>query len=119
MSADCTGPHRSGQPGDPIAGPRNGNSAMSRYERKVYFERLVAMRLTYAQHPDDDHGVLLIEDAIAYVEAVLTAVDLEERLEMEIIVDAAATSVRARPAAAGGDEGPDQKRAERIARLTR
>jgi hypothetical protein len=98
---------------------------MSRYERTVYFERLVTMRMTYALHEDDNHGVLLIEDAIAYVDAVMTAIALEEDLETEIVAAAieadqpGSTAPGDETAAPAEDAGSDDRRAERIARLAR
>jgi hypothetical protein len=99
---------------------------MGRYERNVYFERLVTLRLAYGTKPDDTRSVLLIPDAIAYVDAVMTAWDLEDELEMAIVSEPAggadtessgqtATAVPA-PTAGVGD---DVKRAERMARLAR
>ena len=74
------------------------------------------MRMSYAVHEDDDHAVLGIGDAIAYVDAVMTAIALEEDLEMDIVT-AAGTS--APPAPDAADAPVDDKRAERIARLAR
>ena len=91
---------------------------MSRYERNLYFERLVAMRVTYAQRDDDIRGVLPIEDAIDYAEAVLTAWELENELEMAIVADAGAVAASGRTTAAA-DRTREEKRAERVARLTR
>jgi len=51
---------------------------MSRYERTQYFEALVALRLTYEARSDYDRlSVISIEDAIAYSEAVMAALDIE------------------------------------------
>jgi hypothetical protein len=52
---------------------------MSRYERTQYFEALVALRLMYAARTDYDRiSVISIEDAIAYSEAVMTALEIED-----------------------------------------
>ena len=53
---------------------------MSRYERTQYFEALVALRLTYEARSDYDRmSVISIEDAIAYSEAVMAALEIEDR----------------------------------------
>jgi hypothetical protein len=47
---------------------------MSRYERKVYFERLVELRLAYAVLDDDDRtSTMTIDEAIAWAERELEA----------------------------------------------
>jgi len=52
---------------------------MSRYERTQYFEALVALRLTYEARTDYDRiSVISIEDAIAYSEAVMAALETED-----------------------------------------
>ena len=52
---------------------------MSRYERTQYFEALVALRLTFEARSDYDRlSVISIEDAIAYSEAVMTALEIED-----------------------------------------
>ena len=50
---------------------------MGRAERREYFERLIAMRDGYAGSGDDRRAVLSVDDAIRYVEAILTAVESE------------------------------------------
>jgi hypothetical protein len=47
---------------------------MFRYERANYFERLVELHLAYAMRSDADRtGVMSIDEAIAWVEAEMTA----------------------------------------------
>jgi hypothetical protein len=47
---------------------------MFRYERANYFERLVELHLAYAMRCDEDRtGVMTIDEAIAWVEAVMAA----------------------------------------------
>ncbi|MFL5719572.1 MAG: hypothetical protein ACJ778_03735 [Chloroflexota bacterium] len=47
---------------------------MFRYERANYFERLVELHLAYAMRGDDDRtAVMTIDEAIAWVEAEMTA----------------------------------------------
>ena len=47
---------------------------MSRYERTKYFERLVELHITYAMRGDEDRtGVMTIDEAVAWVEAEMTA----------------------------------------------
>ena len=47
---------------------------MSRYERANYFERLVELHVIYAMRADEDRmGVMTIVEAIAWVEAEMTA----------------------------------------------
>jgi hypothetical protein len=46
-------------------------------ERHAHFERLVALHMSYPAHPDDQTGVLSVEDAIIYAEAVMAAASLE------------------------------------------
>ena len=48
---------------------------MDRSERRTYFERLCSLRDGYAASAVDRRGVLSIEDAILYGEAVMTALD--------------------------------------------
>ena len=51
-----------------------GSTAMARYERTKYFERLVELHLLYAMRGEDDRtSVLSIDEAIAWAEAQLTA----------------------------------------------
>jgi hypothetical protein len=102
---------------------------MSRSERNVFFERLIALRVGYGRDADDTSGVLPIEDAIAYVDAVMTAIQVEEDLEMTIVAAAGAAarepgaSDARRPAEGSAppfaSAPPDVQRAERIARLAR
>ena len=43
---------------------------MARYERRIYFERLIELRTAYAAAGDDDRTVAIsIDDAIAEAEA--------------------------------------------------
>jgi len=47
---------------------------MSRYERKIYFERLVELRLTYATLGDDDRTVAMtIDEAVDWAERELAS----------------------------------------------
>ncbi len=48
---------------------------MSRFERNIWFERLVALRDGYGEWADDTESVISITDVIAYVEAVLAAAE--------------------------------------------
>jgi len=48
---------------------------MGRSERREYFERLCILRDRYGTDPDDRRGILSIEDAMLYAEAVMTALD--------------------------------------------
>ena len=51
---------------------------MSRYERMQFFEALCDLRAIYATRSDADRRPeLSIEDAIAYAEAVMFAVEVE------------------------------------------
>jgi hypothetical protein len=50
---------------------------MDRPERNAFFERLVAMRDEYAAGDDDRGSVLSTDDAIRYVHAILTAIELD------------------------------------------
>jgi hypothetical protein len=51
---------------------------MSRYERAQFFEALLELREAYAVRSDfDRRSVISIEDAIAYSEAVMAALDIE------------------------------------------
>jgi hypothetical protein len=51
---------------------------MTRYERMQFFEALCEMRATYASRSDADRRPeLSIEDAIAYAEAVMFAIEAE------------------------------------------
>ena len=46
------------------------STAMSRYERTNYFERLVELHVIYAMRGDEDRtSVMTIDEAIAWVEA--------------------------------------------------
>ena len=52
---------------------------MTRYERTQLFEALCHLRATYAARPEiDRRSELSIEDAIAYAEAVMFAVEAED-----------------------------------------
>ena len=45
---------------------------MSRYEKRIYFERLVAMRIAYDTLAEDDRTpVITVDDAIAWAELEL------------------------------------------------
>jgi hypothetical protein len=98
---------------------------MTTNERDGYFERLVSMRMSYALHDDDSRAVLSIDDAVGYVDAVMTAIALEEEPEMEIVRaaqlpdDAASTIATDATATRPEDEIRDGARAERVARLAR
>jgi hypothetical protein len=47
---------------------------MSRYERRIYFERLVELRLAYATLGDEDRiAVMTIDEAVAWAERELGA----------------------------------------------
>jgi hypothetical protein len=48
---------------------------MGRSERREYFERLCILRDRYGSDPDERRGVLSVEDAILYAEAVMIALD--------------------------------------------
>ena len=51
---------------------------MTRYERMQFFEALCDLRAAYASRSDADRRPeLSIEDAIAYAEAVMFAIDVE------------------------------------------
>jgi hypothetical protein len=51
---------------------------MTRYERMQFFEALCGLRETYATRSDADRRPeLSIEDAIAYAEAVMFAIEVE------------------------------------------
>lgn len=51
---------------------------MTRYGRMQFFEALCDLRATYATRPDADRRAeLSIEDAIAYAETVMVAVEAE------------------------------------------
>lgn len=59
---------------------------MSRYERAQFFESLLELRAAYAVRSDlDCRSVISIEDAIAYSEAVMAALDIEA--EDELLLD--------------------------------
>src|SRR5690242_11180377 len=49
---------------------------MSRYERNVYFEKLVALKLR-PLGPQDTTSVISIEDVVIYAEAVMLATEVE------------------------------------------
>lgn len=51
---------------------------MSRFDRNIWFERLVALRDGYGQWIDDTESVISIADVIAYAEAVLAARELAD-----------------------------------------
>ena len=56
----------------PDAGTDNKEQAMSRYEKRMYFEWLVAKRIAYAMLAADDRTpVISIDDAIAWAEREL------------------------------------------------
>jgi hypothetical protein len=60
----------------PDAGTENKEQAMSRYEKRIYFESLVAMRIAYAQLGADDRtSVMSIDEAIAWAELELEATE--------------------------------------------
>lgn len=50
---------------------------MDRPERSEFFERLVAMRDGYPGDGDDRGSALSIDDAIRYVDAILTAIEVD------------------------------------------
>ena len=50
---------------------------MDRPERTEFFERLVAMRDGYPGDSDDRGSALSIDDAIRYVHAILTAIEID------------------------------------------
>lgn len=53
---------------------------MSRYERSQYLDTLCSLRTWYLSAPSDDRrGTLAIEDAIAYAESVMDALEAERR----------------------------------------
>jgi hypothetical protein len=56
----------------PDAGTQSKEQAMSRYEKRIYFEWLVAMRIAYATLDAEDRTpVISIDDAIAWAEREL------------------------------------------------
>ncbi len=62
---------------------------MGRYERNVYFEKLVTLKLC-PWGDDDRRGVISIEDVIVYAEAVMLATDIEHHeIDEEAIADPA------------------------------
>jgi hypothetical protein len=71
---------------------------MGRYERGQFFETLSELRDGYATRSTDDQpGNLLLEDAIAYAEAVMLALETEApEFDVQVI----------EPAAAGGGRLP-------------
>ena len=50
---------------------------MDRPERTEFFERMVAMRDGYPGDGDDHASALSIEDAIRYVDAILSAIEID------------------------------------------
>ncbi len=66
-------PNGSGQPGT------KGATAVSRFERTQYFERLVELHLVYAMGGIDDRIVVMtIDEAIEWAEAELAASTVAE-----------------------------------------
>ncbi|MEA2547349.1 MAG: hypothetical protein QOI09_2622 [Chloroflexota bacterium] len=57
---------------------------MGRSERRDYFERLCALRNAYGSRPDDQRGVLSVEDVMIYAEAVMLALDDPEWDEVDV-----------------------------------
>ena len=56
------------------------STAMSRYERMNYFERLVELHLIYAMRGDEDRTtVMTIDEAINWAEAELEALSAADR----------------------------------------
>lgn len=53
------------------------NHAMGRSDNSAFLERLIVLRGEYRSSADERHGVLATRDAIAYAEAVMTAVELD------------------------------------------
>jgi hypothetical protein len=52
---------------------------MSRYDQTLYFEALVALRLSYEARAEVDRtSVISIEDAITYSEAVMAALETDD-----------------------------------------
>lgn len=51
---------------------------MSRFDRSIWFERLVALRDGYGQWADDTESVISIADVIAYADAVMAAAELAD-----------------------------------------
>jgi hypothetical protein len=70
---------------------------MSRYERNEYFERWIELRASYGRLAEDTRGVLLVEDAINYVVAIMLAYEVEATLEAEALEAAAAQPAGAEP----------------------
>jgi hypothetical protein len=59
---------------------------MTRYDRTQFFETLLELRAAYAERSDfDRRSVISIEDAIAYSEAIMAALDIEA--EDELVLD--------------------------------
>jgi hypothetical protein len=56
---------------------------MSRYERTLFFDALLALRASYAERSDaDSRAEISIEDAIAYSEAVMMAIETEDEASL-------------------------------------
>ncbi len=63
---------------------------MDRYARRQHFERLVAMRETYARRDTDDSvAVISIEEVIAWVQAEFEADDASQLVGEDATSDAA------------------------------
>ncbi len=82
---------------------------MSRYERNLYFEKLVTLKLR-PWGDDDRRGVISIDDVIVYAEAVMLATEIEhQEIDAETVADAAAdaapaaTTATATPTAAASE----------------
>jgi hypothetical protein len=55
---------------------------MSRYEKRIYFERLVAMHVAYARlDAEDKTPVMTIDEAIAWAELELEVAEFTPRTE--------------------------------------
>jgi hypothetical protein len=62
---------------------------MGRYERNVYFEKLVSLKLR-SWGDDDRRGVISIEDVVVYAEAVMLATEIEHhRIDAGAVADPA------------------------------
>ena len=51
---------------------------MSRLDRNIWFERLLALRDSHGQWVDDTESVISVADVVAYADAVLTAAELDD-----------------------------------------
>jgi hypothetical protein len=61
-------------PSSPDTGTQDKEQAMSRYEKRIYFEWLVTMRVAYATLGADDRTpIMTVDEAIAWAEAELDA----------------------------------------------